>query len=78
MLAFVIALTTMAFSQSTSSIRSDGTIVVNDQPFFPFSAYSIHFGEDEASKTQALNDMIAAGFNIATAEYEGIIIRPDQ
>lgn len=59
------------FSQSTSSIRSDGTILVNGQPFFPFGAYSIPFAQSEASKTQALNDMIAAGFNIATVEDDG-------
>lgn len=56
---------------STSNIRSDGTILVNGEPFFPFGAYSIPFAESEANKTQALNDIIAAGFNISTVEDDG-------
>ncbi|HEX8549413.1 MAG TPA: T9SS type A sorting domain-containing protein [Cytophagaceae bacterium] len=59
---------TVAFGQSTSSLRSDGTILVDGNPFFPFGAYSIPWSESDASKIQALNDMIAAGFNISTIE----------
>ena len=69
--AVCMALTTMALGQSTSSIRSDGTILVNGQPFFPFGAYNIPRTESQTSKIQALNDMIAAGFNISTLEDYG-------
>ena len=52
-------------------LRADGTILVNNVPFFPFGAYSIPRTETEADKTQCFNDMIAAGFNIATLEDDG-------
>ncbi|MBD2766766.1 T9SS type A sorting domain-containing protein [Hymenobacter sp. BT664] len=71
LLVFSIAVTTMALGQSTSSIRSDGTILVNGQPFFPFGAYSIPYTEPRASQIQALSDMIAAGFNISTVADDG-------
>ena len=65
--------TTDCFAQSTSSIRSDGAILVNNVPFFPFGAYSIPRTETEANKIQCLNDMINAGFNVATLEDDGTV-----
>lgn len=62
---FLLITSTIALCESALSLRSDGTILVNGQPFFPFGAYFIPFAQSEASKAQALNDMIAAGFNIA-------------
>lgn len=46
-------------------MRSNGTRIV------PFGSYSITCAETEEQKIQALNDMIAAGFNIATIEDDG-------
>ena len=62
--------TTVIWSQSVSKIRADGTILVDNVPFFPFGAYGL-WSSNENLKIQAINDLIAAGFNITTVDDDG-------
>jgi hypothetical protein len=62
-------ITVTVTSQSTSSLRSDGTILVNGQPFFPFGAHSVHWSNSAADRMAGLKAMINAGFNVSTQEY---------
>ena len=60
--ACIIVAQSSAFAQSTSSVRDDGTILVNGQPFFPFGLYN---------PTQSDLAVLKAGdFNTAI-NYEG-------
>lgn len=53
-------------AQSTSSVRSDGTILYNGQPFFPFGFYGVEQND--------LHYLKEGGFNIAFNYFEGATI----
>lgn len=55
-------------SQNVSRLRSDGTILLNNQPFFPFGAYGIHWTQSDADQMQGLEAMATAGFNLMVVE----------
>jgi Secretion system C-terminal sorting domain len=59
------------FAQSTTSLRADGTILVNGQPFFPFGAYAVHWDAPGTERINCLNALIAAGMNVAQIEDAG-------
>ncbi|MEG4495313.1 hypothetical protein [Microcoleus sp. D3_18_C4] len=44
-------------------IRSDGTTMVNNKPFFPFGFYHVSWRTTAKERIDALKDMAAAGFN---------------
>ena len=48
---------------NTSTIRSDGTILVDGIPFFPFGAYSVEWTETNQNRIDCLNEIADAGFN---------------
>ncbi|MBA3706282.1 MAG: hypothetical protein H0W84_10420, partial [Bacteroidetes bacterium] len=48
-------------AQTTFSLRADGTILKNGQPFFPIGAYNLRA---ESGWTKDLNDYDASGFNV--------------
>lgn len=66
----------MIWSQSVSKIRADGTILVDNVPFFPFGAYGL-WNSSSNLKIQAINDLIAAGFNITTVDDDGTTASKD-
>lgn len=55
----------------TTTIRNDGTFLVDGKPFFPFGAYGLGWSASEDLKVRALNELIASGFNISTVEDDG-------
>jgi hypothetical protein len=54
-------------AQTTSSIRSDGTILVNGEPFFPIGFYHVSWGSSASDLVRDMNIMADAGFNIMHA-----------
>ena len=69
--------TSPASAQSTSSVRSDGTILRNGQPFFPIGFYNL-FNRDangaiteKQSRLDALTIQADAGFNMMHAYVDG-------
>ncbi|HEX8549484.1 MAG TPA: T9SS type A sorting domain-containing protein [Cytophagaceae bacterium] len=71
LLIFCLIARIATYGQSTSTLRADGTILVDGKTFFPFGAYNIPYEASEADRIRALNDMIAAGFNITTVADDG-------
>jgi hypothetical protein len=54
-------------AQSTFSLRSDGVILKNGQPFFPFGFYHVSWGSSSADMIKHLNILADAGFNVMHA-----------
>ena len=72
-----------AQGQSTSSVRSDGTILVDGQPFFPFGYYGPQWRSSFEAKQTAINILAEAGFNtivledIATSKFGELLDQAD-
>ena len=47
------------FTQSSSNLRADGTIMLKGQPFFPFGMYSTHWTSGNSDRMKCLRTMIA-------------------
>ena len=45
------------FAQSTSSVRADGTILLNDQPYFPFGYYHVSWVDNRKGQ-QLIDDLV--------------------
>ena len=56
-------------TSTTSSLRSDGVMLVNGQPFFPLGYYGEGFNT-LSQKTYLIDKLSDAGFNITYFEYE--------
>ena len=65
-------LLTYSFAQSTSSLRSDGVLLANGQPIFPFGSYSLPWDSSLNRRMSALQTMIGAGFNVVLMEDGGV------
>lgn len=63
-----LAIAMQTFAQpTTSSVRSDGTIMLNGEPFFPFGMYNWLSSPDDPINTRLtdLQAQIDAGFNVS-------------
>lgn len=67
LIALCAAISWMSTAQTTSSVRSDGTILKNGEPFFPFGTYNwlASPGDDQSTRLEDLQAQIDAGFNIS-------------
>ena len=59
------------FTQSSSNLRADGTIMLKGQPFFPFGMYSTPWTSGNSDRMKCLRTMIDAGLNVAFIEDNG-------
>ena len=70
---FTMLLLSIAFfssnAQTTTSLRSDGVMLLNGEPFFPIGYYAEGFNT-LASINYAANSMAAAGFNMVFNEHD--------
>lgn len=65
---FAILMVAPSLAQTTSSsVRSDGTILLNGQPFFPFGSYNTITSYDDplSTRLEDLQAQIDAGFNLS-------------
>ena len=56
---------------NTSTILSDGTILVDEILFFPFGAYSVEWTETNQNRIDCLNELADAGFNTTSFSDAG-------
>jgi Secretion system C-terminal sorting domain len=64
LLSFLLFFSLIVSGQSTSSIREDGTVVVNGKVIFPFGFYNLHWTQPFDDKMKYLEIMLKAGFNV--------------
>ncbi len=62
-------LKTMSFAQTISTVRNDGVMLKNGQPFFPIGFYAESFNSLDQNN-YAANTLSAAGFNIMFTEHD--------
>jgi hypothetical protein len=69
LLCVALTVSVISFGQTTTTLRSDGVMLLNGQPFFPVGYYAESFNT-LTSVNYAANSMAAAGFNIIFNEHD--------
>ncbi|HEX8549485.1 MAG TPA: T9SS type A sorting domain-containing protein [Cytophagaceae bacterium] len=81
LLLLIILVKGLTFGQSSSSIRTDGTLLVDGKPFFPFGFYGVGFRDTYANKIASIDAVSESRFNtivfedISTYNFGGLLDR---